>query len=120
MDTPLSQDEHGLPNPYDDPRPRPLAWAFVIGTLSVVVLILALVALYRQMEVRYTERVVYASPHEQVRLLHSQQEAALHTIKWVDKQKGIVAIPIDRAMSLVARELRAARPTEAPRVEARP
>lgn len=34
--------------------------------------------------------------------LHATQEAGLNSYGWVDRQKGIVHIPIDKAMELIA------------------
>lgn len=42
--------------------------------------------------------------------LKVQQQSALGEYRWVDRQKGVVQIPIDRAMELVVRDLRAGRP----------
>lgn len=35
-----------------------------------------------------------------IQQLHSQEEHTLSTYGWIDKQKGVVRIPIDRAMEL--------------------
>jgi hypothetical protein len=40
----------------------------------------------------------------QLNELHAQENEVLSSYKWVDKEKGRVQIPIDRAMELVAKE----------------
>ena len=35
---------------------------------------------------------------------HAGEEAILHTYGWVDPEKGVVRIPVERAMELVAKE----------------
>jgi hypothetical protein len=46
-------------------------------------------------------------PQELATLVHNQQ-ARLAEYRWVDQKKGVVAIPIDRAMELVVADLSAA------------
>ena len=42
-----------------------------------------------------------ANPGQDLRELRAQEDAVLHSYDWVDKQAGIVRIPIERAMELV-------------------
>jgi hypothetical protein len=53
------------------------------------------------------------SPRDDLLALRERERAALQTYGWVDEQRGIVRIPIERAMSLVAERGLPAR--EAPR-----
>jgi hypothetical protein len=41
-------------------------------------------------------------PIEQLRQLRAEEAARLHSYGWVDRSQGIVQIPIERAMELVA------------------
>jgi hypothetical protein len=41
-------------------------------------------------------------PGEQFPALHATQQAELDSYGWVDRQKGVLHIPIDRAMELIA------------------
>lgn len=38
--------------------------------------------------------------------LHAEQQEAIRRYRWVDRQHGVVAVPIDRALELTVRELR--------------
>src|SRR5580692_3742671 len=53
--------------------------------------------------------------HAQTRLknladLNSENQKALMQYRWVDKSKGVVGVPIDRAMELVLAELQSNKP----------
>src|SRR3984957_18022373 len=53
--------------------------------------------------------------HAQARLknladLNSENQKALMQYRWVDKSKGVVGVPIDRAMDLVLAELQSNKP----------
>lgn len=56
--------------------------------------------------------------HAQTRLknladLNSENQKALTQYRWVDKSKGVVGVPIDRAMDLVLVELQSIKPHSA-------
>jgi hypothetical protein len=42
--------------------------------------------------------------------LNSENQKALTQYRWVDKSKGVVGVPIDRAMDLVVAELQSNKP----------
>ena len=42
------------------------------------------------------------SPSADWKLMYEQERAALHSYGWVDRSRGIVRIPIDREMELIA------------------
>jgi hypothetical protein len=44
------------------------------------------------------------SPGEELRALRATEDARLHGYGWVDRRAGVVRIPIERAMELVAQE----------------
>src|SRR5213595_2369819 len=48
---------------------------------------------------------------ENLKTAHEDAEKALNTYAWVDKNKGVVRIPIRRAMELTAAELAQQKPT---------
>ncbi|HBY99036.1 MAG: hypothetical protein M5U01_19955 [Ardenticatenaceae bacterium] len=52
-------------------------------------------------------------PQQEMQALRAEQEALLHSYGWVDKQAGVVHIPIDRAMQLLAQRGLPAQPTSA-------
>lgn len=43
-----------------------------------------------------------ASPHEDLKAMRTREDWTLTHYSWVDKRKGIVEIPIDRAIQIVA------------------
>jgi hypothetical protein len=64
---------------------------------------------------------------EKLKTLHEGEAKQLTTYSWVDKNKGVVGLPIDRAMTLTVAELAAKKPaaaypiaTPAPQVSATP
>ena len=51
------------------------------------------------------ERKVITVESGQAKNLLAEQEARLNRSGWIDREQGVVAIPIDRAMQLVVDEL---------------
>ena len=92
---------------HGDPLAEPLAFWAVVGTLLVVTAIISLIALYDYTEQSLTEQRVYDAPDLAVELLHAEQDGKLSTPHWVDRDADLVQIPIDDAIRLTARELRA-------------
>jgi hypothetical protein len=78
-----------------------------VGVLLVIltfVLILLLQAGFYRADAEENTRKVVAPRNEELASLRAAQEADLHTYRWIDKEKGHVAIPIERAMAEVVRE----------------
>jgi hypothetical protein len=48
--------------------------------------------------------------HDDLVSVRKQEEELLHTYGWVDKERGVVSIPIARAMELIAKEGLQSRP----------
>jgi len=44
------------------------------------------------------------SPEEDLRALHREEDEQLESYGWVDRQAGVIRVPIERAMELVAQE----------------
>lgn len=61
-------------------------------------------ALYNNFELSEQERKVVAIEAIDANNLLAEQEAKLNRAGWIDREKGVVAIPIDRAMELVVEE----------------
>lgn len=91
---------------YDtgEPRARVIA-LFGILTLSFLVLVILALQAYvdyareRQVFVQQLEPVA-----EDLRSLRAREDAELNSYGYVDREKGIVRIPIRQAMELVIRE----------------
>lgn len=79
-----------------------------IGLISAVllfVLIVGLEVLYYNYENKEETKKVYDQRYEEIAGLRAVQEAELNSYRWIDKERGIVGIPIERAMELVAKDL---------------
>ncbi|MBK7878315.1 MAG: hypothetical protein IPJ77_21885 [Planctomycetes bacterium] len=91
-------------------KPSLLAPGAVLGTLVAFAAVAGAVAfvvpaLYRQHEATLrAERGWTATPVD-TRQARVAQEERLARYAWIDKTKGVVALPIDRAMELVLPEL---------------
>jgi hypothetical protein len=98
-------------------------WAVIMGSIVLVSLIIVsligmrlLFDYYLAREMRLSpaanplaiagalppEPRLEAKPIEQLQRLRSEENLALNTYGWVDRERGIVRIPIERAMDLVA------------------
>ncbi len=78
-----------------------------IGALLVIltfVLILLLQAWFFQAQGQEYSRKVVNQRNEDLATLQAAQAEALHSYRWIDKDKGVVSIPIDRAMDAIVRE----------------
>jgi hypothetical protein len=89
-----------------DSDPNPL-WtavslaAFFILTLVVVIALQAL--FFRWKESEFERKVVERLPAELTEM-KEEQLAQLSRYRWVDREAGIAAVPIERAMELVMEE----------------
>ena len=90
--------------PIDPPDPDALTTATVgiAGTILVIVVVFFVQGLYESMQRSEFDRKVVAQAPEELRNLRAAQLASLQRMGWVDKQNGYVAIPIDKAMQLLA------------------
>lgn len=86
----------------------------IVGTLVVSCVLLIVIVLGVQQFFGFavrdlvTERQL-APVNPQLKALHVEEARRLGHYQWVDKQKGVLRIPVDRAMELTLREW-AARP----------
>lgn len=99
--------DHPNPNPHDDPSVGPIAFYGLAGSLVFVAIVIWLAALVFSTQSELTAERVYRAEAQELVDLKSRQLANIHAYKIVDKSKGVVAIPIDRAMQIVAKELAA-------------
>ena len=76
----------------------------LVGAILVFVLVVALQALFQRVERGELERKVVAAPAQELEALRAEQLEALSEYRYVDRAKGIVAIPIERAMELEVRD----------------
>ena len=89
---------------YDDPN---VAASAVVGILSAIllfVIIVMLQALFFRAEQREMERKVYSQPYQGLQQLDADQLGLLNSYGWVSEKDGIVHLPIERAMEIIATE----------------
>ena len=91
---------------HDEPDPDPLVTATVgiAGTLLVIIVVVFVQGLYESVNRDEFERKVVEEVPAELRSLRAAQQTQLGATGWVDKQNGIVAIPIDKAMELLVRD----------------
>ncbi len=91
------------------------AMTILVGISGAVVLFVIVVLLqaffYRSEEAEQRKKVVNVQA-ETLADVRAQQQEVLNGYRWVDQQRGVVAIPIDRAMELMIRD--SGRSREAP------
>jgi len=88
----------------------------IVASVLVFVIIVLLQAYFAEAQRQEWQRKVVAPRSEELVAAQSDQETQLNTWRWIDRANGVVAVPIARAMELVARELpsRPAGPAPAP------
>jgi len=94
---------------HEDLNTSLIAVAGVVGALVVFLMILALQAWYYNVEQAEMYRKAVAPAAEELSRLTTAQQAQLNSYRMIDPSREIVAIPIDRAMALVVRDLAAGR-----------
>ena len=67
-------------------------------------IIILLEVMFYRIEARDRYEKDFSQPPAELTSLVQQQQARLAEYRWVDEKKGVVAIPIDRAMELVVAE----------------
>ena len=94
---------------HDDPEAPTVAFVAGLSVLTLILLIVFLQALFYRSAQREDERkALVVSPGELSRL-HEAQLGQLAGYRVVDRAKGVVAIPIERAMADVLRDSAATR-----------
>jgi hypothetical protein len=76
----------------------------VVGAILLVVVVVLLEAYFLRAEHEENARKVVAVAPEELAQARAAQLALLHSYRWVDEKQGIAAIPIERAIELVAAE----------------
>ena len=85
---------------YDDVSNQNVTVIGLCGAVGTFVIIIALQTMYHNFEWREFERKVVKAPMIGPESLLSDQRSRLNTYGWVDRDKKIVAIPIEDAMAL--------------------
>ena len=91
---------------YDDPDVPASALVGIVGAIVLFLIIVGLQTLFYRAEQAETVSKVYQTDSQALTRLRADQLEELHSYRWIDQQKGTVAIPIERAMELVVEESR--------------
>ncbi len=101
----MNPDPHSpAERPDDDPSAYPIVYAGVVGTLVVVLTVILLSALTSSMERAQERAKVYAAGVPELEQLNARQLQNIQSYRWIDRERGLVAVPIDEAIRLVVRE----------------
>ena len=104
----------------DDPDALTTATVGIVGTILVIIVVVFVQGLYEsEKREEFQRKVVNETPAE-LRTLRAAQLTRLHATGWVDKKNGFVAIPIERAMELLASDPNPAAPIILPEPPASP
>ncbi len=90
---------------YDDLNVTAIAIATFVGAVLTFAAILGIQVLYYAVANRQHEQKVIAAPTIDSDTVITEQEVKLTRYGWIDREKNQVAIPIERAMEVVVREL---------------
>ena len=80
-----------------------LTIGIVFAVIVLVLILLVQAWFFKAQSDEYVRKIIEPRAEELLSATAAQQEA-LHSYKVLDAQQGTVAIPIERAMELVARE----------------
>ena len=89
---------------YDDPNVAASAVVGIISAILLFVIIVVLQAFFYSAEQRELEKKVFSQPYQELQQLDAKQLELLASYGWVSEAEGLVRVPIERAMELVAGE----------------
>jgi len=91
-----------------DDNPDPSAWPVLfyglVGTLIVVLSVLALEVLFGLSTRAEDAKKSNSLATIEMQKVRDEQAARIDSYRWIDESNGVAAIPIDRAMDLVIDE----------------
>lgn len=85
-------------------RTSSIAVAGFISAVLTFVVIVVVQVLYLQMETSVAEESSQQNRASQASQLIAEQEGRLASYAWIDREQGIVQIPVDRAMAIIVAE----------------
>jgi hypothetical protein len=86
---------------HDDPDIALTTMVVIVGAvLTFVVVVFLQAVFYRAEAEEYQRKVVDVTP-KQLRSARAEQTQILNEYRWVDRENGVVAIPIDQAMEIM-------------------
>lgn len=99
----------------DTPR---LAVIGVVGTMIVLLVVFVVQVVYYKLTRELDHRRNVEHTDQALARYQAEQAEKLQRLGWIDAQAGVVAIPIERAMELVVRDLTARQQQPAAAAEA--
>ncbi len=89
----------------DDVDTPMIALVGITSAVFLFVLIIALLAWFNATEQRELRQKIVEPPNEKLEQLDAKQLESINVYRLVDPKKGVIAIPIDRAMDLVLKDI---------------
>ena len=90
---------------HDDPNISPTAYVVALLIVLFVGTVYALQGYFARVQKEEEAEKIFARTSEELARVRSEQTERISRYEWVDREAGIVTIPVDRAMELVAAEL---------------
>jgi len=87
-----------------EPNAKGLTVFLLVSVIGLVVIYFVTKGFYEFMDERQEELSVQSQPSSDLAAIHAREDAQLKTYGYIDKTKGVVQLPVDRAMELVAKE----------------
>jgi hypothetical protein len=102
---------HAAAVDFDRRDPKSGLIAIVTGVILGVLIafIVGIWVLYNVWYDRVDQEQYSGVASQELEQLHQREDAELYRYGWLDKEKGVVRVPIDRAMDLVAADAAASR-----------
>jgi hypothetical protein len=95
------QDEYLPPAVEAD---RTIVLSGIAGVIILAIMLVWLRSYFFVVRNETIQKVYLSAPNPKIDELHAHEKQVLNSYGWVDRQKGIVHIPIDQAMELMVRE----------------
>ncbi len=90
-----------------DPNTPAVLLVGVVGTIVIFALVVALIAVYQNVEQQQLQDKVYSVAPQEISQLEAKHRAQLNGYRHLPGDEGKVALPIERAMELSITELNA-------------
>ena len=93
-----------------DPESRSTFYVMTLGIIAVALTVILLeILFYRSTEAEFVRKDL-AAGFPEVEALRESEGRVLREYRWIDREQGILAVPIARAIELLAEEAAAAEP----------
>jgi hypothetical protein len=89
---------------YDDPNVPLSAVVGIVGAILLFVIVVVLQAMFYHMDDAERFRKIASAKYDDLERLDAEQLEVLNSYRWVNQNEGVVRIPIERAMEIVAAE----------------